>query len=122
MRIQAIVAHPRPQSFCLAVFERATSTLQRAGHELIIRDLYAENFDPVLKADEAYTVGDTVEQALAKSTDPILSQHRQEIGLADGLLIAHPNWWGKPPATPSQSFCGYASSAVRIPAIGPRSS
>ncbi len=98
MKIQAIVAHPRPESFCCAVFERAVSTLRDAGHELVVHDLYFECFDPVLKADEAYTVGDSIEQALARASDPIVQRHRQEIASADGLLIAHPNWWGKPPA------------------------
>lgn len=98
MRIQAIVAHPRSSSFCHALFERALSTLRLAGHDLLVHDLYAEGFDPVLKADEAYTVGDTIEMALSKSTDPIINLHREEIAAANGLLVAHPNWWGKPPA------------------------
>ena len=98
MRILSILAHPRPDSFCHSVFEQAVSTLRNSGHELVIHDLYAENFDPVLKADEAYTVGDTIEIALSKATDPVVTLHRQEILLADGLLVVHPNWWGKPPA------------------------
>ena len=98
MRIQAIVAHPRSDSFCHALFKRAVSTLQLAGHDLVIHDLYTEGFDPVLRADEAYTVGDTIEAALSKSKDPVVNLHRDEIAVADGLLVAHPNWWGKPPA------------------------
>ncbi|MFK7862064.1 MAG: NAD(P)H-dependent oxidoreductase [Granulosicoccus sp.] len=88
----------RTDSFCHALFERAVSTLKLADHDLVIHDLYAEGFDPVLKADEAYTVGDTIEAALSKSKDPIVNLHREEIAVADGLLVAHPNWWGKPPA------------------------
>lgn len=98
MRIQSIIAHPRPESFCHSVFEKANSTLLKSGHELVIHDLYAESFDPVLKADEAYTVGDSIEIALLKATDPIVELHRREILVADGILIVHPNWWGKPPA------------------------
>lgn len=98
MRIQAIVAHPRRYSFCHALFERVVTTLRQSGHDLVTHDLYAEEFDPVLKAEEAYTVGDTIEKALSNSSDPIVNLHRQEIALADGLLVIHPNWWGKPPA------------------------
>ena len=98
MRIQSIIAHPRPNSFCHAVFERAIATLHSAGHETIAHDLYAEKFDPVLKADEAYTAGDSIEKVLIKTADPSIRLHRQEISLAQGLLIVHPNWWGKPPA------------------------
>ena len=98
MRIQAIVAHPRTSSFCYALFEAAVLTLRSSGHDVLVHDLYAEEFDPVLKADEAFTVGETEEQARSKSSDPIINLHRDEIAEADGLLVAHPNWWGKPPA------------------------
>ena len=98
MHIQAIVAHPRPDSFCRALFERAVTALRGHGHELIVHDLYAERFDPVLTAAEAYTVGDTIERVLSSSTDALVRRHREEAMRAEGLLIAHPNWWGKPPA------------------------
>lgn len=98
MRILAIIAHPRSDSFCHALFTRAVSALEGAGHYLSVHDLYAEDFDPVLKESEAYTAGDSIEKTLAKATDPVLQMHRQEIARAQGLLIVHPNWWGKPPA------------------------
>lgn len=98
MRIQAIIAHPRRSSFCYALFDRAVQTLSQSGHDLIIHDLYAEGFDPVLTEDEAYTVGDKIEDALSRSKDSIVNTHRQELSQADGLLVGHPNWWGKPPA------------------------
>ena len=92
------VAHPRLTSFCHAVSERARAVLVRAGHDLIHHDLYAEEFEPCLTAEEAYTVGDTLEDMLARATDPTIRQHREEIVKSQGLLVVHPNWWGKPPA------------------------
>ena len=74
------------------------TTLRTVGHELIVHDLYVEGFDPVLTAEESWTVGDSIEGLLAKSTDAVVRLHRREVMQADGLLIAHPNWWGKPPA------------------------
>jgi putative NADPH-quinone reductase len=70
----------------------------KAGHDVIHHDLYAEGFEPCLTAEEAYTVGDTLESTLARASDPTVQQHRNEIMKADGLLVVHPNWWGKPPA------------------------
>lgn len=98
MNLLSILAHPRNDSFCRAAFDLANSTLVDFGHDLVVHDLYQESFDPVLKAEESYTTGDSAEVLLQKSDDPIILAHRQDIVQADGLLIVHPNWWGKPPA------------------------
>ena len=98
MRIFSLIAHPRPESFCHAISEQARDSLISAGHNVVHHDLYQESFDPCLTADEAYTVGDTLEEALSRSTDKVVLEHREQIQNADGLLVVHPNWWGKPPA------------------------
>ncbi len=98
MRIFSLVAHPRSNSFCHAISERARNALSSAGHEIVHHDLHAEGFAPCLTAEEAYTIGDTLEQALSRAADPTLRKHREEIAISEGLLIVHPNWWGKPPA------------------------
>ena len=98
MRIYSVVAHPRLTSFCHAISERARAALVKSGHAVIHHDLYAEGFEPCLTAEEAYTIGDSVEDTLARATDPTLRQHRDEIAKVHGLLVVHPNWWGKPPA------------------------
>jgi putative NADPH-quinone reductase len=98
MRVVSLVAHPRPTSFCHAISKRSRATLTAFGCEVFHHDLYAEGFDPCLTAEEAYSIGDSLEQTLARAEDPVLRQHRSDIATADGLLIVHPNWWGKPPA------------------------
>ncbi|AWV07549.1 NAD(P)H-dependent oxidoreductase [Marilutibacter maris] len=98
MHIFSIVAHPRSNSFCHAISATARASLLTAGHTIEHHDLYAERFDPCLSEDEAYTVGDTLEQALARAVDPVLRAHREGVAKAGGLLVVHPNWWGKPPA------------------------
>ena len=98
MRILSLVAHPRESSFCHAISGRVRNALSNAGHDVVHHDLYSEGFDPCLKAEEAYTIGDTFEAALSRGEDPVVRQHRSDIAAADGLLIVHPNWWGKPPA------------------------
>ncbi len=98
MHILSIIAHPRPASFCHAIADVAHETVRSLGHSLSIHDLYVEGFDPVLRPEEAYTTGDAVEDVLAKPTDPLIASHRADIAQADGLLVIHPNWWGKPPA------------------------
>lgn len=98
LRIFSLIAHPRPDSFCHAISEQARALLISTGHDVVHHDLYQESFDPCLKADEAYTVGDSFEEALSLSTDKVVLEHREQIRNANGLLVVHPNWWGKPPA------------------------
>lgn len=96
--ILSLIAHPRLDSFCHSISQTARDRLQAAGHTIIHHDLYTEDFDPCLKASEAYTVGDSLEEALGRSEDPLIQEHRKQISEAEGLLVVHPNWWGKPPA------------------------
>lgn len=98
MIVLSIIAHPRRDSFCHALSGKVRSVLEGAEHIVRHRDLYAEGFDPVLRAEEAYSIGDGLEDALERSSDPIVQSHREDLRSADGLLIVHPNWWGKPPA------------------------
>lgn len=98
MIIFSLIAHPRSNSFCHAISDSARNSLDAAGHTIIHHDLYAEEFDPCLRASEAYTVGDSFEEVLLRSEDPLVQEHRRQISEAEGLLIVHPNWWGKPPA------------------------
>jgi NAD(P)H dehydrogenase (quinone) len=93
-----VLAHPRAGSFNHAIAERVRAVLAARGAAVHFHDLYAEGFDPVLRADEAYTSGDRVEEVLAASRDPLVRAHREQLGRASALVAVHPNWWGKPPA------------------------
>lgn len=115
MNVLSLLAHPRSTSFCHAVSERARTALAAQGHELTHHDLYADGFEPRLAADEAWSIGDSVEQTLAKSADPLLQQYRQDVARADCLLVVHPNWWGKPPAI----LCGWIDR-VLVPGVAYR--
>jgi putative NADPH-quinone reductase len=96
--IVVLLAHPRAGSFNHALAERACTTLSELSIDFRFHDLYAEGFDPLLRAEEAYTTGQSVEAVLAAADDPILRQHRRELTAARGLVVIHPNWWGMPPA------------------------
>jgi len=96
--VVVLLAHPRPGSLNHALAERVVDTLTRVGRAVRFHDLYAERFDPVLTAEEAYTSGTRAEEFLAAEPDPLVRQHRDELRDAAGLVAIHPNWWGKPPA------------------------
>ncbi len=89
MQLSIILAHPNQDSFNHAIAQVVLATLRENGYGVILHDLYAEKFDPLLPADEIPR-----EAALP----PDLEVHCREIMAADGLIIVHPNWWGQPPA------------------------
>ena len=98
MNVLSILAHPRSDSFCQAVFDRANAALADQGHTVVSHNLYEESFDPILRAEESLIAGDSVEERFRSSEDTLVLTHRRDAAAADGLLIVHPNWWGKPPA------------------------
>jgi putative NADPH-quinone reductase len=93
-----VVAHPRPGSFVHALAETAATALSETGHDVTLHDLYAERFNPVLDPAEALTTRAADESAFTVGADPLTTQYRHELATADTLVVAHPNWWGKPPA------------------------
>jgi NAD(P)H dehydrogenase (quinone) len=89
MRISVILAHPDPSSFNSAIAQTAVQSLKANGHVIFFHDLYQEKFDPLLTRVE-----------IAKDADlpAAINQHCEEISVAEGIVIIHPNWWGQPPA------------------------
>ena len=52
MKILYVYAHPEPKSFNSALKDIALNTLKEKGHEIILSDLYAMKFNPVLTATD----------------------------------------------------------------------
>jgi len=89
MNVSIILAHPNPGSFNHAIAATAAEALRSNGHRAHLRDLYQEQFDPMLS---------TPELGRAPDLSPAIREHCQQIASADGIIIVHPNWWGMPPA------------------------
>jgi NAD(P)H dehydrogenase (quinone) len=89
MRVSVILGHPDPKSFNHVIAKAAVGALKENGHDVIYHDLYAEKFDPILPAYEI---------PKGAEVDPVVQSHCDEIAVADGIVIVHPNWWGQPPA------------------------
>ncbi len=52
MNILVVLAHPDPGSFNHALANAAAHTARRLGQDVVLHDLYAERFDPVLPSAE----------------------------------------------------------------------
>ena len=92
MHVLLIYCHPCPDSFSATLLEVATEALRSAGHDVEIRQLYAENFDPVRNAEERRRYYDESFQRGAPA-DHIASLQR-----AEALVLVYPTWWFGPPA------------------------
>ena len=91
MKALLIFAHQNPgSSFCRAILTAARESLEAAGYEVTVRDLYAEGFQPILEADEMAL---PMQEVTGQLRDDI-----QQVLDADLYVVVHPNWWGMPPA------------------------
>ncbi|HEY3374208.1 MAG TPA: NAD(P)H-dependent oxidoreductase [Candidatus Aquicultor sp.] len=89
MKLSVILGHPSTKSLNRAIADTVVQTLTENGHDARFHDLYQENFDPALSLTEV---------SPNSELDPMLQQHCDELGSAEGLVIIHPVWWGQPPA------------------------
>lgn len=91
-RVLVVFAHPSHESLNGAILGHVTAGLERGGHDVRIRDLYAENFSPRLTREEKFAHLDT------PSTKPELREHFEDLLWCDALVFVHPTWWGGQPA------------------------
>lgn len=92
MRILLVYCHPVPESFCAALRDAAVATLTKSGHEIDLLDLYAEDFDPVMRADERRRYNE-----MSRADHPA-PDHAARIEDAEGILFVYPTWWYGLPA------------------------
>lgn len=91
MKVLIVFTHPNSNSFNHALLEKVSAGLKQSGHEVRIKDLYQENFNPVLNADDL--------SELHKCNIPKrISAEQEQLLWADGLVFIYPLWWHSPPA------------------------
>jgi NAD(P)H dehydrogenase (quinone) len=87
-----VYCHPDPESFTAAVFARAVDTLQAAGHEVRISDLYADNFEPEMSLQER------LDHRAPPEFKPGIAEYSEPLRWCDTLVFVYPTWWGGQPA------------------------
>ena len=90
MNILIIYTHPNHQSFNYSILNKVKAGISKA-HNVTTIDLYAEQFDPVLKFDEQNRRHDLANVAETE-------KYRRLITAADQLIFIFPIWWGGMPA------------------------
>lgn len=91
MRHAVILAHPRAASFCASIARTCVETLRSLDHEVVLRDLYAMDFDPRLKASELPT-----DLGFSPALD--VAAERQVLADVESFVLVYPFWFNGPPA------------------------
>ena len=93
MRCLIVFCHPSEASFGAAILDAARIALRDAGHELRVIDLYREEFDPVLSADEWRNYIPDTTRNIAGVRDYV-----EAMRWAESLVLIFPQWMYGPPA------------------------
>lgn len=107
MRVFIVHAHPEAKSFNGAMTETAVVSLEAAGHEVQVSDLYAMGFNPVSDRRNFITCQDPTyyrqqaEEAFAAAHDGFAADIQAEMDKlfwCDALILQFPLWWFGLPA------------------------
>lgn len=90
-RALILYAHPNPQSFNHALLETVLDSLQTAGAEAKVKDLYAMRFKSVLD-------GEDLTRIKAGDIPADIKQEQNDILWATHLIFIYPIWWMDRPA------------------------
>lgn len=108
MNVLIVVAHPDTGSFNHALVDAAKAQFTADGHDVRVRDLYADGFRPVSTPDD---FADVAEQGEGLALD-VLQQRQSDAGTVpediaadieliewcDLLVLQFPIWWFSAPA------------------------
>ncbi|OLP59051.1 NAD(P)H dehydrogenase [Xaviernesmea oryzae] len=92
MQVLIVLAHPLPDSFAATVAKEARAALEGAGHAVEFLDLYAQDFDPRMTAQERR------DHATATEASPDCQAMAEQLAAAEVLVLVFPQWWFNFPA------------------------
>ncbi len=86
MRVHVLYAHPLPDSLSSRLHQVVLDSLRERGAEIDDLDLYADNFDPLLRSRDRKIYHDT------SINQERVSQYVARLQAADALVLCHPVW------------------------------
>ena len=95
MNYLIIYTHPNNNSFSNAILDKVVSKLTSENQQVTVRDLYALDFNPVLKPldFDGIKTGNIPEE---------IRIEQEFIRAADVFIFIYPVWWGAAPALTDQ--------------------
>lgn len=91
MKHAVVVVHPSGRAFTRLMAETYSAAVKALGHEVLVRDLYALNFDPRLHVDE-------LPSRQGGEPRPEIVIERAMLRDVDVFAFFYPIWFGSPPA------------------------
>lgn len=91
IRHHLVLANPSCTSFDGQIVDTYVETVERLGQQVVVRDLYAMGFDPVLRNEERPIEGD------GQLSDDVAAE-LELLGASDILVLVYPIWFALPPA------------------------
>ena len=107
MKVLIVHAHPEPNSLNGALKDIAVATLEGAGHEVRVSDLYAMKWKAVVDADDfgdaagaerLSVVGDSGRAFEEGTLSPDIAAEQEKLLWSDLVILQFPLWWYAMPA------------------------
>ncbi len=87
-----VYCHPYEMSLSAAVLTAVEAGLDRVGRSFEVCDLYADGFDPVLRAPDLALYGE------GGTNDELVRRYQGQLSRARHLVLVAPVWWNDIPA------------------------
>ncbi|MFP3493999.1 NAD(P)H-dependent oxidoreductase [Pseudomonas sp. SIMBA_059] len=107
MNVFIVHAHPEPKSFCAALKSAAVQEFQKAGHDVVVSDLYEMAFNPVASTEDFlqpenadYCVYALEQRNAVRTTSlsPDIQKELEKLLWCDLLVLSFPLFWCSLPA------------------------
>ena len=106
MRVLWVSAHPDPRSLNGALRDHGVAVLREHGHEVVESDLYAMNWDPVVRYEDFAVdpterldvLGESQRAFEDGSLHEDIRAEQDKLRWADTLVVQFPLWWFGMPA------------------------
>ena len=90
--ITVVYGHPYGKSFNAAIKDALLAALAKEGPEWTLIDLYADAFDPAVRAPELALY------AQGRTSDGTAQKYMDILGRTEKIIYVFPVWWGTEPA------------------------
>lgn len=90
--LSIVYGHPYEGSFCHAILDAVLQKLRASGRGHTLMDLYADHFDPAVRARDLALYGS------GRTNDPLAMRYMDILKKTSEILYIFPVWWGVEPA------------------------